>query len=98
MQVGLGLRELDPDIVPIIPHLNIHMEMAFPKQEAYWIKYDLDLLERCDAIIRLPGISIHGDKEVEHAKKLGLFHYRLEKLDELEQFVEQLDVYLHETR
>lgn len=37
-----------------------------------WLQVDLALIERCDAIVRIPDDSPGADLEVEHAESLGL--------------------------
>lgn len=59
-------------IVPLIPHLNIAWHLASPHPLEYWYTYDLELLCRCDALIRIDGDSSGADAEVRAAKDLGL--------------------------
>lgn len=58
--------------VPIIPHLTMFWHFMTPKPWDKWIEYDLELLDLCDIILRLPGDSVGADREMEHARKLGL--------------------------
>lgn len=37
-----------------------------------WIALDLPMVERCDAVYRLPGESRGADQEVSHAKSCGI--------------------------
>jgi hypothetical protein len=41
-----------------------------------WLTMDLEIVSRCDAVLRLPGESTGADGETEHARKLGIpvFH------------------------
>jgi hypothetical protein len=61
---------------PIAPHWSIQQEMVWPITHAEWIEYDLELVARCDAVLRLPGESKGADQECLFAQQLGLpvFH------------------------
>lgn len=37
-----------------------------------WLTMDLEIVRRCDAVVRLPGESTGADGEVAHAKQLGI--------------------------
>jgi hypothetical protein len=41
-----------------------------------WLAMDLEVVGRCDAVLRLPGESVGADGETEHARALGIpvFH------------------------
>lgn len=57
---------------PYIPHLTLFWHLIYPHEINFWYKHDLAWLEKCDAIIRLPGSSSGADKEVEYAKLLDI--------------------------
>lgn len=57
--------------VPIVPHMTIAWHLASPHEYDYWISYDLDLLNVCDAIYRIPGESKGADLEVARMRELG---------------------------
>ena len=54
--------------VPYIPHLTHFLHMIFPRRYDWWLKYDLEWLDVCDAVYRLDGESDGADREVEYAK------------------------------
>lgn len=56
---------------PFIPHLTHYWHMMIPQEYEFWLKYDMEWLEKCDAVFRIPGESHGADKEVERAKELG---------------------------
>jgi hypothetical protein len=65
-------RESWWNIVPVIPHL-LHLAHSIePKAYGYWMAWDLDLLARCDALLRLPGDSPGADIEVKTAMDWGM--------------------------
>ena len=57
--------------VPIIPHLFHFVHMVSPHGYRYWMDWDLDLLSKCDVILRLPGASSGADEEVEIMQSWG---------------------------
>ena len=65
--VGLGA---------ICPHLSLLAEIVAPLGYQSWIDLDLALLERCDAVLVLPGKSPGAELEEEHARGLGMPVYR----------------------
>jgi hypothetical protein len=60
------------DFVPFIPHLNLLWHLVSPRPPDFWYEYDLRILERCDAILRVPGESIGADREVQVARESGI--------------------------
>lgn len=63
-------------VVPFLPHLTCLWHMIRPRPYESWLAYDLDVIEHCDALLRMAGESGGADREVEHAESLGLplFH------------------------
>lgn len=55
-----------------LPQLSVLQEMIEPQLYEYWINLGLNMLSRCDGLIRLSGDSPGADREVEYAKELGL--------------------------
>ena len=55
--MAIKLRELG--CTPIVTHLLWHMDKGRNLGYDFYIQWDLDLIEHCDAIIVLPGES-HG--------------------------------------
>jgi len=68
------------ELVPVVPHLTAFWHLVRPHDYAHWLEYDLKVLSRCDAILRLPGESSGADGEVEFAEMNGIpvFHHRSE--------------------
>ena len=50
--------------VPYVPHLTVMWEMFKPHETEYWMSLDFDWVVNCDALLRLPGESPGGDREV----------------------------------
>ena len=67
--------------VPFAPLLSHFWHLLHPQPYEFWTKYDLDWLDRCDAIVRLPGESSGADAEVSRAMELRLpVYFGLEQL------------------
>jgi hypothetical protein len=68
---GNNLRALGH--TPFIPHLTHFWHLLIPHDDInYWYQYDMEWLEKCDAVFRLPGESKGADAEVERAQELGM--------------------------
>ena len=66
---------------PFIPHLCHFWDKQSHHEYQYWIDYDLDWLESCDALLRIPGDSIGADNEVKKALILHIpVYYSLAEL------------------
>ena len=50
---------------PLVPHLTHLWHLIEPRPYADWIALDFALLERCDGLIRLPGVSTGADGETD---------------------------------
>jgi hypothetical protein len=66
---GNNLRALGH--TPFIPHLTHFWHFLIPHEIDYWYAYDMEWLELCDAVLRLPGESKGADEEVRRAQELG---------------------------
>ena len=51
-------------LVPFAPLLSHFWHLLFPHPYEFWTDQDMAWLERCDAIVRLPGESRGADMEV----------------------------------
>ncbi len=67
------IRELG--YVPECPLLSHLWHMISPHDYEYWMSLCLDKLEHCDILVRLMGDSPGADREVEHARKMGITVY-----------------------
>lgn len=61
---------------PYIPHLSHFIEQQHPHHYEFWMDHCFDMLERCDALFRMPGMSPGSDREVKYAREYGIpvFH------------------------
>ncbi len=57
---------------PVCPLWSHFQHTFYPRPYQDWMDYDLEALDIFDAVLRLPGESSGGDKEVARAKELGI--------------------------
>lgn len=60
------------DAAVFIPHLSMLWHLTSPADIDEWYRRDLDVLDHCNAIVRFHGESVGAEREVEHARSLGL--------------------------
>lgn len=72
VNIEAGDRVAKAGYYPFIPLLTHFWHLIFPNDYKFWTAQDMGWLERCDAIIRLPGESSGADAEVEFAKRIGI--------------------------
>jgi nucleoside 2-deoxyribosyltransferase len=59
--------------VPFIPHsMTALWSILHEKSGEEWLEQDYSWIEACDALIRIPGESPGGDKEVMYASSLNM--------------------------
>ena len=66
--IDAGDAVMEAGHIPFIPHLNMAWHLLHPHSDATWYKYGLAWVEHCDALLRLPGVSVGADREVEEAR------------------------------
>jgi hypothetical protein len=67
--------------VPYIPHLSHFWDIIVSHPYEFWLKYDLEWLNMCDALLRMPGESGGADKEVKFAKEHNIpVYYSVEEM------------------
>lgn len=66
LEVGTQLLD-SGHVAPIVPHLSLFWDLHTPRPYRTWLELDLDLISRCDAVLRIPGSSAGADIEVELA-------------------------------
>jgi nucleoside 2-deoxyribosyltransferase len=70
----------DAGYIAIVPHNTLLMHLCYPKEANFWYEYDLCIMRKCDAVVRIPGFSEGADKEVLEANRLGIPVYSLGEL------------------
>lgn len=56
------------ELVPLVPHCNLVWNFVVPHDVEHYYAYDMELLKRCDALLRIPGESWGADEEVKFAE------------------------------
>ena len=70
LRVADALRDLGH--TPFVPHLTHFWDLLHPREYEDWLDYDLEWLEECDLLLRLPGTSGGADREVTRAYQLKI--------------------------
>lgn len=64
-----GTLLLDAGHAVIVPQLSFLWDLVFPNAYEKWLTMDMEIIQRCDLIIRLPGESAGADREVAFARE-----------------------------
>lgn len=68
-----GMHIADSGLAAVeIPHLTMLSHFLIPRELDYWYQFDLDKLDHCQAVYRLPGESSGADNEVSHAQSIHI--------------------------
>jgi hypothetical protein len=67
-----GIHILDKGDAPFIPHLFHFLHLVHERKYERWLDVDLAVVERCDALLRLPGMSSGASAEVHIARDHGI--------------------------
>lgn len=71
-------------LVPFLPHLNVLWDTICPEaSDEEWLAWDFAWLEKCDALVRIPGVSRGADREVAFAMERGIPVYGEDGIPEL---------------
>jgi hypothetical protein len=57
---------------PVAPLLTHFQHLSFPRPYEDWMRIDLEMIRRCDVLLRLEGESPGADREVAHAISNGI--------------------------
>lgn len=67
--VDVADRVYEAGHVPFIPHtMTTLWALIEPKPNDEWLQFDLEWLDACDCLIRVPGDSPGADVEVDYAQ------------------------------
>ena len=84
-QMEVTDKLMDKGFCTITPLYTHFQHMFMPRDYEDWMKIDLELIRRCDVVLRLPGESSGADREVAYAEELGIpvkhAIWELEKLE-----------------
>lgn len=70
--IKAGQRLITMGYIPFVPHLYHFWHKQIPGSYEQWMELDFAWLRRCDAMIRLFGISDGADREVQVARDIGM--------------------------
>lgn len=74
--VGAGEKVAEAGHIPFIPHaMSSLWSILYEKSGEEWLQQYYSWIETCDALIRIPGESPGGDKEVMYASSLNIPTY-----------------------
>lgn len=62
----------DMGALPFVPHLCHLWDLVTPQAYVYWLRMDMEWLDRVDALFRLEGVSPGADEEVKKCEGLGI--------------------------
>lgn len=80
-QIDVADELISRGFSPFVPLLFHFQHMVHPRPYTDWISMDLDWVEVCDVVLRLPGESEGADNEVKHAIEQNIpVYYSLEEL------------------
>lgn len=71
LAIDAGNRLLDAGLWPYIPHLSHYLGARKARPYEAWMALDFAVLERMDALLRLPGPSPGADRERLYVEALG---------------------------
>lgn len=80
--IAAGERLRKAGLIPFVPHaMSDSWATVYAVTYEEWMDYDFAWVERCDALLRIPGESKGADREVAYANKLNIpVFYEEEKL------------------
>jgi hypothetical protein len=81
--------------IPYVPHLSHYWAMStidgLNRTYAEWMEICLNVVNRCDALIRLDGFSNGSDMEVKYAKSIPIPVFKENEIDLVEAFIKEFD-------
>jgi hypothetical protein len=72
LRAGTQLRDAGLGLIVMVPHLSIFWELLHPAPYETWMAQDFAWIEKCDALLRLPGESKGTGREVMFARERGI--------------------------
>lgn len=79
--IDVGDELMEQGFIPYVPHLSLFWHLIHLHDVDCWYAFDCEWLRKCDALVRLPGMSKGADAEVVLAEELGIpVFYSLDQL------------------
>lgn len=80
---GAANELVDRGFIPFVPHLYFQLALLKDRPIEQWLEMDLEMVGKCDALLRLRGQSRGATAEVERARELGIpVYFSVEELVE----------------
>lgn len=72
-QIACCNELIDKGFIPFSPLLmSVYLHAQVDRSWETWMDIDYAWVEKCDGLLRLEGESTGADREIEHAKSLGI--------------------------
>jgi len=71
-QIDTASSLMDQGFIAFAPLLNHYIHVHHPHSYEQWAEADMEMLRRCDIVLRLPGESKGADAEVCEARHRGI--------------------------
>jgi len=82
-QIETANQLVEIGCLPYVPLLSHFWHLILPHSYEFWTEMDMDWLEVCDCILRLPGESKGADAEAKRMRELGKpVYYSIFELEE----------------
>jgi len=89
--VAVSATLLELGFAPYVPHMTHFFNLMAPQPYESWIELDRAYLDVCDCILRMPGKSAGGDREVAYAQGRGIPVFT--SIDEVARFANEDKAY-----
>ena len=66
-QLEMSDRLMTLGYCPVAPLLTHFQHICFPRPYEDWMRLDLEMISRCDVLLRMEGESSGADREMDHA-------------------------------
>lgn len=92
VQIEMAHVLMDLGCAPYAPNLSHFLHLYKARTYEEWLSTDLTWVESCDVLLRLPGYSPGAEREVIHAKNMGIPVFY--SIEELERFIDENQILL----
>jgi hypothetical protein len=80
-QILVADELMNAGLCPVLPLLSHFQHIVKPRSYEDWLRIDFEKIKRCDALLRLPGVSKGANSEVSFAIENSIpVFYHLENI------------------